>query len=100
MFGKKTIEFIDRNLKEEIRKELSEQGHTLTGALENSFHSMKTTSVLQIYANDYIDPVNDGVPSEKIPFSSDQKSGAKTSRYIEGLKNYAKLRFGLNSEKE
>lgn len=100
MFGNKTIQFLDIDLTEKIRKELSEQGHTLTGALESSFRSMKTNTVLEVYANDYINPVNSGVPAENIPYDSSKQSGAKTSQYIEGLKRYAMMRFGITNERE
>jgi hypothetical protein len=40
--------------------------------------------------------LNYGVPANRIPFS--QGSGAKSSKYIDGLKMYAKLRFNANDK--
>jgi hypothetical protein len=40
--------------------------------------------------------LNYGVTPERIPFSPG--SGAKSSKYIDGLKAYAKLRFSVNDK--
>lgn len=104
MLGEKTITIIRENVEQDFKQELLDQGHYLTGALESSVRSLITAGsksvVLDVYANDYIDPVNDGVPASKIPYDSSVRTGAGSSRYIEGLKNYAMLRFGISDEKE
>ena len=78
-----------------------EQGHNLTGKGAASIHAQTTTrgndTVITVYAADYVYILNRGVPAARIPYS--QGSGATTSKYIDGLQNYAKLRFGL-SDKE
>lgn len=100
MIGKETILTIDKSLKEDLRKEIVEQGHHLTGALEDSVKSTVNLSndiSLQMEANDYIDPLNDGVPASRIPFNSQQSRGG-TSKYIQGLKRFAELRFGAEGK--
>lgn len=102
--GDKTIQVVEDKLKDAYADELRQQGHYLTGALEQSIGAEKEETgdgiAIEITANDYADPVNDGVPAHKIPYDSSQTTGAKHSKYIEGLKNYAKLRFGLNNEED
>lgn len=104
MLGDKTIHIIEENVASDFKRELLDQGHHLTGALENSVRSLlkhnSSSVAVEFFANDYIDPLNDGVPPENVPYDSSQRTGAKSSKYIEGLKNYAMLRFGLTNEKE
>lgn len=103
-FGSKTIESIEGKLETDLKTELGEQGHRLTGALEDSVASITEEGngsvAVEVFAEGYINPVNDGVTPAKIPYDSSQRTGAKTSLYIEGLKNYAMLRFGISDEKE
>jgi hypothetical protein len=102
MIGDKTIYDIERDLIANFKKELRDQGHYLTGGLEQSIAPKRLKEpgrpVLEIYADDYVDPVNTGVVSGNIPYDSSRRTGAKTSKYIEGLKSYAKIRFGLSDE--
>ena len=107
MFGTKTIEFVDRNLQEELKKELADQGHHLTGTLENSIQSTTKNSVLEVYAEDYLGgngeglgPLNTGVAADRVPFNSANRTGAKTSQYIQGLVSFVKLRMGITDDKE
>ncbi|HEU4985299.1 MAG TPA: hypothetical protein VFT58_06625 [Nitrososphaera sp.] len=102
MLGDKTIQGLEQQLKNKLKKELGDQGHHLTGALESSVisqYQFGNATALEMYANDYINPVNDGVTAANIPFDSSRTTGAKHSKYIEALKNYAKLRFGIVDEK-
>lgn len=108
--GQKTIQTIDDQVQSTLIEELRQQGHTLTGSLEQSIQSLLGTDgsgiTLDVYANDYLGgregdasgPLNTGVAAERIPFGGNA-TGAKTSQYIEGLKNYAKRRFGISDEK-
>lgn len=102
MIGDKTIYTLEKGLISNLRKELRDQGHYLTGALETSIKgdrlSESNRAVLDVYANDYINPVNTGVPAANIPFDSSSRSGAKSSKYIEGLKQFAKIKFGLDDK--
>lgn len=102
MLGSTTIRKIEQQLRADLIDELSQQGHYLTGALEASIQSIieeGKTIALEMSASRYIDPLNTGVPPENIPYDSSRKSGAKTSKYIQALKNYSMLRFGVD-EKE
>lgn len=103
-FGSKTIDKIETMLEGDLRAELKEQGHFLTGVLEQSIASVTEEGggsiAVEVYAEGYINPVNDGVPPENIPFDSSKTTGAKSSKYIDGLKNFAMLRFGITDEKE
>lgn len=90
-------------LEAEIKRQLSLQGHKLTGALEASIETKVmikdyTTARIAVLANDYALPLNDGVPATRIPFSPG--SGKKTSKYIQGLMNFARLRFNLSDPSE
>lgn len=89
-------------LKLEIRKELREQGHVLTGTLERSIEDEIQDLVAKmsfiIYLEEYGVNIDGGIPSDKIPFSGITGKGG-TSKYIEGLKRFWKLRKGL-SDKE
>lgn len=96
MIGKQTILAIDKKIKVDLRKEIVDQGHHLTGALEDSIKSNVNLSndiTLDVQANDYIDPLNTGVPASRIPYNSTQSRGG-TSKYIQGLIRYAQLRMG------
>lgn len=80
---------------------LAEQGHTLTGALEESIineisdisNGITLTSKLNYYGRF----IETGVPKERIPFYPG--SGNKTSKYIIGLINFAQIKFGLDAKK-
>jgi hypothetical protein len=100
--GDKTISNLEDHLGKDLKKELREQGHYLTGALEDSVTSQHSQGargqVLEVFAEGYIDPLNDGVPANKIPYDSSKTTGAEHSKYIEGLTNFAKLRFGLDGK--
>jgi hypothetical protein len=81
-----------------FKKQIQLQGHSLTGELEASFEAsfirFGLTDVIAISFNDYGVPLDTGVSAERIPFQSG--SGNKTSLYIDGLKRFAKLRFGVS----
>lgn len=96
MIGKQTILTVDKKIKEDLQREIIDQGHHLTGALEESIKSTVEISgdvALDIEANDYLNPLNTGVPASRIPFNSSQRNGG-TSKYIQGLIRYAQLRMG------
>jgi hypothetical protein len=81
--------------------ELVNQGHHLTGALENSIKSEvvatenQTTNTGTMFL--YGMYVNFGVAPDRIPYGG-TPTGAKTSRYIQGLKSFWMLK-GLSEEK-
>lgn len=85
-------------LEKQAKAELQEQGHALTGSLEESMettvYSDGDTTVGEISFNDYGNILDKGVTPERIPF----RGSGTHSAYIEGLKTFWSLR-GL-SEKE
>jgi hypothetical protein len=91
MIGDATIKRIDHSLQNDLKKELRDQGHFLTGALERSIQSKQTASggktVVEIEALDYADDLFEGVPPEHIDESD-----------IAGLIKYAEKRFGYSGK--
>jgi hypothetical protein len=91
MIGDATIKLIDTSLQGDLKKELRDQGHFLTGALERSIQSKQSTSggkvVSEIEALDYAEDLFEGVAPEHI----DQAD-------IAGLTIYAQQRFGLSGK--
>lgn len=83
-----------------LKKELRDQGHYLTGSLERSIVNREVITgdgyAVEGIANGYASILDTGTPAAKIPYNPG--SGAKTSKYIQALFEYWKLR-GL-SEKE
>lgn len=79
-----------------VKLELQLQGHRLTGALENSIEDRVRATLtgvrIEIEAERYARFVNRGVPASRIPFGGRR---ARRSKYIEGLKRFARLRFGV-----
>jgi hypothetical protein len=77
------------------------QGHELTGNAVRQMETKitKTAQGYQIdgYVTDYMASLNTGVPASRIPYSPG--SGARSSKYIQGLMDYAKRRMGA-SDKE
>ena len=86
----------------ELKKTLDEQGHKLSGTLQDSIMAHNVTVLngfyLNFYYEDYGVPLDTGVPSNKIPFSPG--SGAKQSKYIDGLIKYVKARMNISGDKE
>jgi hypothetical protein len=96
---------------EAVKLELAAQGHRLTGALIDSVtYQVKQTAtgaLIEGLLLDYGIPVNTGVPAANIPYTRKanlgtfrktgfRRSGGKASKYIAGLKLFAKLRFRVN----
>lgn len=84
------------NVGENLKKELREQGHYLTGALEESIDAKLSKSgadvSLEIVAAEYINDLNTGIPAEHIDLSDPQ--------YLQGLAEYARLRWNLKTERQ
>ena len=85
-----------------IRKEFILQGHRLTGRINASIEKIvKITASganILILMNDYGIIQNRGVKAARIPYNPNQRSGKKTSKYITGLQNFARLRFGVGAK--
>lgn len=78
------------------------QGHKLTGGLINSIEyqvrAQVTAASIDFYMYDYGVILDKGVSAANIPYQ--RGSGAGSSKYIDGLKQYARLRMGAATEKE
>jgi len=85
---------------DKFKEELEKQGHKLTGRLINSLEAeVKVTEngiTGYVMAEDYGLILNTGVPANKIPFNPG--SGAKSSKYIDALVRYFRLR-GLSEKR-
>lgn len=82
-------------LKAGAQKELEDQGHVLTGKLRDSIQvqarEVENEVIRGIMTGEpYGLALNDGVPGENIPYT--RGSGAKSSKYIDGLIRFFKLR--------
>ena len=85
----------------ELREQILLQGHRLTGSLiksarANSVVVNEDSAVVRILLNDYGVPLNTGVPAPRIPYGS--YTGARVSKYIQGLKRFAKLGFRVTDK--
>lgn len=78
--------------------EIKDQGHSLTGALEASINGDVKETNVSCTILDYGHIISDGTTAKKIPFSGTKGDGTGTSKYIQGLVSFFKLR-GL-SDKE
>jgi hypothetical protein len=93
-------EDIGQVVKTAVKESFRMQGRSLTGALINSIDYNVTATINSAFIEftllDYGMILNYGVPPERIPYS--RGSGAKGSKYIDGLKAYAKLKFNVNDK--
>jgi len=91
---------IGKSLVEEIRNQILLQGHRLTGALSKSveyqLRSLPDGLLIQFLLFDYGLPVNNGVIPSRIPYG--RFTGKKVSKYIEGLKRFAKIKFRVTEK--
>lgn len=87
-------------VKDAVKEAFRLQGRVLTGALINSIDYQVTATISSAFIEftllDYGMILNYGVSPDRIPFT--RGSGAKGSKYIDGLKAYAKLRFSVNDK--
>lgn len=95
------MERADKFIREKLHKQLRVQGHYLTGNLERSIVGTITiapaVTVLECTPLTYGWYVDRGVPAAKIPFGTGGGRGGGTSKYIQGLIAYFKLR-GLDDK--
>lgn len=79
-------------LTHDIKKELRDQGHYNTGRLDKTIEThvriLSTAVIGQIFMENYWAYMENGVPANRIPYS--RGSGAKTSKYIDGMIKYFK----------
>lgn len=94
-------EKIGNALVDEIRDQIVLQGHNLTGKLKASVEDKQVLTddgvIIRFLLNEYGIPLNTGVFPNRIPYGT--YTGAKVSKYIQGLIRFAKLRFRV-TEKE
>jgi hypothetical protein len=87
-------------VKDAVKEAFRIQGRSLTGALINSIDYNVTSTIdstkIEFSLLEYGMILNYGVTPDRIPYS--RGSGAKGSKYIDGLKAYAKLRFSVNDK--
>jgi hypothetical protein len=83
-----------------VKKAFIMQGHKMTGALNDSIEYKVNATInsvmLEFLMLDYGMVQNFGIAPEKIPFNPG--SGAKSSKYIDGLKRFAKIKLGKNDK--
>ena len=93
---KQLLDNIGEKLKEWLIDEWDQQGHKMNQSkfeseIEHKVEGNKVT-ILGVHYAEYIDR---GVTSQNIPYSPGSKSGAKTSKYIQGLADYVLKRMGI-----
>ncbi len=85
---------------DELRRQYRLQGHNLTGKLiasiEDKVMLTVTGAKVQVLIVDYGVIINNGTPASRIPYTPGSGRGG-TSKYIQGLQNFARLRMGLNA---
>lgn len=79
-----------------LRDELNQEGHRASGSLERSFRAEITENDTEgflgvIFANDYWTILEDGVSAGRIPYTPGKRTGASSSKYIQGLLNWAAI---------
>jgi hypothetical protein len=98
MLDSKAIQVIADTARLAVVIEWRSQGHELTGKAAQSIEDQVTQTAngtnIDFYIQDYMANINQGVPSNKIPYSPG--SGARYSKYIAGLTRYARLRFSAS----
>ena len=85
---------------EAVKKAFIMQGHKMTGALNESIEYKAAAQInsvsLEFLMLDYGMIQNFGVTPDRIPFNAG--SGAKSSKYIDGLKEFAKIKLGKSGK--
>lgn len=92
-------EKIGKLVVESLRVQYRMQGHKLSGRLDKSisykaFEDGEGAKVF-IYMEDYGIVMDQGVNPSRVPFG---KGGGKTSKYIQGLTDFARKRFGVSKK--
>lgn len=101
MITKSQIQSLSRYVIDRLRREWIDQGHNLSGEMVKSLEAKVSRKadgfVFAFLGNEYGDPVNTGVPSERIPYTPGRSKGGK-SQYIQGLIRYAERRMNLRGK--
>lgn len=91
---------VARRIVEAIKDSWMLKGHNLTGSAVESLKIEETERGVTIWGNHYMSIVDKGVDAVNIPFTIGSRGRGGKSRYLTGLKNYAKLRMGISDERE
>lgn len=86
-----------KHLQKQLRTELKDQGHYLTGALHDSIQYRitkrgSTVVIAEMYALDYALIMEFGVAPSRIPFSGRGGASGGVSKYIQGLVTFFQKR--------
>ena len=80
-----------------LRRQYTLQGHRLTGKLNSSIEAItrltSTGANITIIMEEYGIIQNNGVPSSRIPYNPNKRTGATKSKYIEGLRKVCRFTF-------
>lgn len=86
-------------INDEIRTSFDRQGHSLTGEWEKSIYAEASGDEVVGLAKTYGLIVDYGTTAARIPYDGNSGNGG-TSKYIQGLFNYVKLRHPGFTDKE
>lgn len=99
---KQEMSYVMSLIRLELQSTLEKQGYgtkeksKLQQTMSYEIELVATTIVASMYMEDYFVYVENETPPESIPFSGTRKgSGAKTSKYIQGLYTYWRRKRGL-----
>jgi len=97
------VERLQNVLNEALTSEWEAQGHSMTNAVvkEIEYQIKQTTDTLTLlgFMPFYGNIIASGTPESKIPYSGRTGRGG-TSKYIQALQNYVKIRMSVNDEKK
>ena len=98
------IDILSKFIFKQLTQELIRQGHNLTGALIDSFEAKISTFTsdnltIDFLMNNYGLSLNYGIKPSRIPYTPPPPFRGGTSKYIEGLIRFAKLKFGADQRR-
>jgi len=97
------IERLENVLNEALMNEFEAQGHKMSGKLISDIEYVVKQEVNKLTISGYMYPYANylaaGTKAANIPFSGRTGRG-RTSLYIQALKNYARIRMGIDNEKK
>lgn len=98
------VEILSKFIFKQLSEELIRQGHNLTGSLIDSFEAKigeftADNLTIEFLMNDYGLSLNYGIKPSRIPYTPPPPKRGGTSKYIEGLIRFAKLKFGADQRR-
>lgn len=95
----KSMKIVAKQASEIVIKKIKDSGFYNTGKLVNSINTIVVdlNNLIEVYVNmlDYGFILNDGVHASRIPYNPNIRTGAKISKYIQGLIFWVKSKLGL-----